>query len=304
MQETSRLDPPREDLRAAVHAWFEANGLDYPWRRREDDPYAVLVSEVMLQQTQAGRVAQLFPVFLERFPTVVSLSAASRADVVHAWAGLGYHRRAVALHEAARRIVRDHDGVIPADPAALRRLPGIGAYTAAAVASITYGVPAAAVDTNVRKLLARAAFGVERDEVTLAQVTDAAEAWLDEHRPGDWNQAMMSLGHNVCRTTPRCDVCPLADVCRFRSGGRAGRPSVRRQSAFEGSSRQTRGRIVAALRERPVMTLSALGAATGRPPSEVVAAVTGLAHDGVVEASPRALAGAAKARVRLGGVSR
>jgi A/G-specific adenine glycosylase len=303
-REPSRPVPPREDLRDAVLAWFHANGVDYPWRRREDDPYAVWVSEVMLQQTQAARVAQLFPAFLERFPTVASLAAATRADVLRAWAGLGYHRRAVALHEAAHRIVAEHDGAVPSDPDELLTLPGVGAYTAAAVASIAYGAPVAAVDTNVRKVLARMAFGAERDEVGAAAVARAAAAWLDVTRPGDWNQAMMSLGHNVCRTRPRCDECPFASACRFRQSGRAGRPSVRRQPVFEGSVRQTRGRIVTALRDRPVMTLAALGVATGRSGEEVLAAVAGLARDGVVAASARALAGAPGARVRLGAVSR
>ena len=140
-------------------AWFRTNGPVYPWRERERDPYAVLVSEVMLQQTQASRVIEAFPVFMDRFPDVGSLAEASRGDVLRAWGGLGYPRRAASLHESARRIVRDHDGSVPSDLSALLALPGIGPYTAAAVTSIAYGEPVAAIDTNVRKVMARLEFG-------------------------------------------------------------------------------------------------------------------------------------------------
>jgi A/G-specific adenine glycosylase len=291
----------RNVRRAAVLAWYEANGPDYPWRHTEDDPYAVWVSEVMLQQTQAGRVAEAFPRFLRRFPSIAALAGASRADVVRAWAGMGYHRRAVALHDAARTMMREHGCAVPRDPSTLRALPGIGPYTSAAVASIAFGVPVAAVDTNVRKVMARADFGVERQEITAAQAEAAATAWLDPARPGDWNQALMNLGHGVCRTTPRCDECPLAPVCRFRLSGRTGRPSGPGQPAFEGSMRQVRGAVVTALRAHPTMTIGGLVGATGRDEEDVVTAVTGLARDGVVGATPAALAGNPRGRVRLGG---
>lgn len=279
--------------------WFAANGSDYPWRHREDDPYAVWVSEVMLQQTQASRVAIAFPAFMRRFPDVASLAEATRADVVRAWAGMGYHRRAVALHEASRRIVDEHAGVVPDDPATLLRLPGIGPYTAAAVASIAYGVPAAAVDTNVRKVVARVDHGVERDEITPARAQASADAWLDRSRPGDWNQALMSLGRSVCRTAPRCEICPLATGCRFLRSGRTGRASTRRQPAFEGSTRQVRGRVVAALRARSSMTVAELAAAIGRPDGDIRSAVVGLARDGVVQTSFREGVGDPADPVRL-----
>jgi A/G-specific adenine glycosylase len=285
-----------------VLAWYEVNGPAYPWRRTEGDAYAVWVSEVMLQQTQASRVTEAFPRFMKRFPTLTALAAASRADVLRAWAGMGYHRRAVSLHEAARAILRDHGGAIPSDPAVLRALPGIGPYTAAAVASIAFGVPVAAVDTNVRKVMARVEFGAEPHEVTTAQADVAATEWLDRARPGDWNQALMNLGHGVCRTVPRCGECPLASVCRFHLAGRTGRPGARRQPAFQGSLRQLRGAVVAALRQRPTMTVAGLAAATGRGPDEVAAAVAGLARDGVVGATPAALEGRTRGRVSLGGV--
>jgi A/G-specific adenine glycosylase len=288
-----------EAVRSALLRWFEDHGPDYPWRRLENDPYAVLVSEVMLQQTQASRVVEAFPRFLARFPTVEQLAAASRAEVVRAWAGMGYHRRAVALHETARVVMGEHGGRVPSDPATLRTLPGIGPYTAAAVASIAFSVPTPAVDTNVRKVMARVDHGAERDEITGGQAAQSAESWLDRAHPGDWNQALMTMGRRICRTTPRCEICPFAPVCRFRASGRVGRPSAGRQPAFEGSMRQVRGAVVAALRTHPSLSLGRLAALTGQPLERVAAAVTGLVSDGVASAGPAALAGGSGGRVRL-----
>jgi A/G-specific adenine glycosylase len=280
-------------------AWFEANGPDYPWRRAEDDPYAVLVSEVMLQQTQASRVEEIFPRFMARFPSVGALAGASPAEVIRAWAGLGYHRRAVGLHEAARTIVLRHEGRVPSAPAELRALAGVGPYTSAAIASIAYGVPVAAVDTNARKVMARLDHGVERDEITEGQAVASAGDWLDRERPGDWNQAVMNLGRAVCHTTPRCDRCPLAQVCRFRAAGRAGRPSVRRQPVFEGSVRQIRGAVVSQLRTHPVLTISMLSTLTGYEAERVTEAVAGLHRDRIVTATLGALKGNRAGRIRL-----
>jgi len=286
-------------MRGGLLRWFDDHGPDYPWRQREDDPYAVLVSEVMLQQTQASRVVEAFPRFMERFPTLAALAEASRPDVVRAWAGMGYHRRAVGLQETARRVVAEHGGRVPSDVAALRTLPGIGPYTAAAVASIAYGVPVAAVDTNVRKVMARVDHGAERDEVTDPHVLASAEAWLDRSRPGDWNQALMTMGRRICRTTPRCGVCPLAPVCRFRASGRVGRPSVGRQPVFEGSMRQVRGEVVAVLRSEASISLAHLANLVGEPLERTAEAVAGLVRDGIASAGPVALAGGPSGRVRL-----
>ncbi|HEX6130549.1 MAG TPA: A/G-specific adenine glycosylase [Actinomycetota bacterium] len=245
------------------------------------------MSEVMLQQTQAPRVVPAFRAFLERFPDVRALAAAGRADVVRAWGALGYPRRAVALHEAARAVVRDHGGAVPADPRALRRLPGVGPYTASAVASIAYGLPVAAVDTNARRIAARYLRGAEPDEVRPADVAADAASWLDEARPGAWNQALMDLGREVCRpAAPRCGSCPLAAGCRFRAAGRIGRPSSPRQAAFRGSLREVRGRVVAALRDGSA-TERRLAAATGFPPERVAQAIEGLVRDGIAARGPR-----------------
>ncbi len=277
-------EPSRRDrAREALLAWFRANDPGYPWRRMHD-PFAVLVSEVMLQQTQASRVAEAFPAFMQRFPDVRALAAASRADVLRAWGGLGYARRAASLQDAARAIVRDLGGEVPSDVPTLLALPGIGPYTASAVASIAFGVPVAAVDTNVRKVMARVAFGREPDEVPAADVAAAAARWLPPEAPGDWNQAVMDLGRAVCLPAPRCDACPLAAACRFRANGRAGRRSGRSQPAFEGSMRQARGGVLRELRGRDrAATIPAIAAALGYAMPRVDLAVDALERDGLVE---------------------
>jgi A/G-specific adenine glycosylase len=247
----------------------------------------------MLQQTQASRVVEAFPRFVARFPDVATLAAASRADVLRQWGGLGYARRAVALQGAARAVVDEHGGIVPRDTAALERLPGVGPYTGAAVASIAYAEPIAAIDTNVRKVMARLTYGREPDVVPAADIRRAAARWLVHGEPGDWNQAVMDLGREVCRPVPRCDVCPLAGVCRFRARGRAGRRSGRRQPAFEGSMRQVRGAVLRDLRARvraaPIETIAA---ALSMPLSRVRSAVDALERDGIVERT-------ATGRVRL-----
>jgi A/G-specific adenine glycosylase len=202
-------------------AWYAPRRRAYPWRRPHPDPYLVLVSEVMLQQTQAARVARAFAPFVERFPSVHALAAAPRSEVVAAWAGLGYNRRAVALSETARRIVREHHGVVPADPEALARLPGIGPYTAAAVAAIAWGAAVPAIDTNVRRVVARAVLGMDGVDATRPAVREAASAWMEVPEPGAWNQAVMDLGREICRPDPRCDRCPLERSCAFRTARRS-----------------------------------------------------------------------------------
>jgi A/G-specific adenine glycosylase len=285
--EPSRRDAARE----ALLRWFRANARAYPWRGADRDPWPVLVSEVMLQQTQAARVAVAFPVFLRRFPSPRALADASRAEVLRAWAGLGYNRRAVSLHRAAVEIVRAYGGDVPADAATLGELPGIGAYTAAAVASIAFGVPVPAIDTNVRKVIARLAFGVEPHEVVDAEIRRVATAWLDPAAPGDWNQAVMDLGREICRPMLRCDVCPIAAACRFRVARRAApRTSARTgraQPVFEGSMRQVRGGVVRELLRRDrAAAIGAIAAALAQPVDRVTHAVDALEREGLVERTP------------------
>jgi A/G-specific adenine glycosylase len=241
----------------------------------------------MLQQTQAARVEPLFVAFIRRFPSVHALAAASRADVLRAWAGLGYNRRAVSLHRAAQAVVAEHGGRVPVDPAALRTLPGVGPYTAAAVASIAGGAPVAALDVNVRRIVERVGFS--DDQVPAAVVDATAARWLDRDDPGAWNQALMDLGREHCRATPRCEGCPLARWCRWRRVAGTGVVSAsrRRQGPFEGSSRQVRGRIVDVLRVRPSAGVGELALFTGFESERVDEALVALVREGVVDRAGR-----------------
>ena len=278
----TNLEP--SPLRRALRAWYRPRRGAYPWRRGGIDPYAVLVSEVMLQQTQAARVAAAFDGFLRRFPNVSTLAAAAPADVLRAWSGLGYHRRAVALHEAARTIVRVHGGVVPGDPGALQHLPGVGPYTASAVAAMAFGRPVVAMDVNVRRVASRVVLGREPEVRDGPRIAAAGRVLLDRRDPATWNQAMMDLGREVCRPVPRCEACPLEPWCRFRRAGMPGRSAIApRQSPFEGSNRQVRGRIVAVLRERPSAGAIGLARATGTELARISRALEGLLSDGVVE---------------------
>jgi A/G-specific adenine glycosylase len=235
-----------------------------------------LVSEVMLQQTQAARVAPLFEAFVERFPDVSSLARASQGDVLRAWAGLGYHRRALALHRAARTIVEGFAGQVPADPDELRQLPGVGPYTAAAVAAIAYGAPVVAMDVNVRRVVSRVTATGSNE------VCAAAERLLDRRDPGTWHQAVMDLGREICRPVPRCSECPLGPRCRSR-GQVVPRATSRRQGRFAGSNREARGRILGVLRERGSAGVAGVMRATGLPVARITPALVGLEHDGLVE---------------------
>ncbi|MFN2589638.1 MAG: A/G-specific adenine glycosylase [Actinomycetota bacterium] len=279
--------------------WFEPRRTRYAWRRT-NDPYHVLVSEVMLQQTQASRVEPAFERFVGAYPTVEDLATASTAGALRAWAGLGYNRRAVALARTARAVVRDHAGRIPSDPSQLRTLPGIGPYTAAAVASIAFRRRVAAVDTNVRRVVARVVRGSEPDDVAPRSIQAAADLLVAAADPGRWNQAVMDLGRDVCRPVPRCDRCPLRAACRFRPGPVASvTPRRSRAEPFDGSRRQLRGQIVRELLSRGIGTIGGLCAATGQPLPRVTAAVVALADEGLVRAGAAALAGRPRGRVRL-----
>jgi A/G-specific adenine glycosylase len=276
--EPSRLHRGKE----ALLDWYEPRRDAYPWRSTRD-PYRVLVSEVMLQQTQASRVVPLYGSFLRRFPSVRALARASRRDVLLAWEGLGYNRRAVSLSDAARDVVRAHGGHLPSDPAALQRLPGIGPYTSAAVASIAFGVPVAAVDTNSRRIVARVFEGRDPIACSRDQIHVLAQAWLDRSDPGAWNQALMDLGREVCRPRPRCETCPLASVCCFRTSGREPAAPRPRQGSFEGSMRQVRGAVVQALRSQASATPGGLARLTGHELDRVEGAVGALLAEGLVE---------------------
>jgi len=206
--------------RAALLRWFDAAKRPLPWRGL-GDPYAIWVSEVMCQQTRVDTASPYFLRWMARFPTVQTLAAASEDDVLRAWQGLGYYRRARALHAAARVVVRDHDGVLPRSVDALRNLPGVGDYTAGAVASIAFGVVAPAVDGNVTRVLARWLDEPRSmEKQALRDLQRVAAAFADAPSPGDVNQALMELGATTCSPkTPRCNQCPLGNTCRAFAAG-------------------------------------------------------------------------------------
>jgi A/G-specific adenine glycosylase len=219
--------PPRETarLRAATLAWYTRNRRDLPWRRTRD-PYAIWVSEIMLQQTRVETVIPYYERFLERFPDPAALARAREADVLTAWSGLGYYRRARNLHRGAAVVARNHAGRLPEDPSLLRELPGIGEYTAAAIASIAFDREAPAVDGNVIRVLARIrGWKGRRDSGPLRRaVMDFAEELARGPRPGDWTQALMELGATVCLPRdPLCPRCPARRCCRAATSGHADR---------------------------------------------------------------------------------
>ena len=219
--------PPRSraPLRRGILAWYTRHKRDLPWRRTRD-PYAIWVSEIMLQQTRVDTVVPFYERFLRRFPDVASLARAREPAVLAAWSGLGYYRRARNLQATAREVVREHAGRIPGTREALQELPGIGAYTAAAIASIAFGRPGAAVDGNVIRLLARiAGLRGRRDSAGLRrEVLALAESLARGPRAGDWTQALMELGATICLPRePLCDRCPAARSCAARRSGRPDR---------------------------------------------------------------------------------
>jgi len=244
-----------EELHEAVLAWYATHARDLPWRDPTASPWAVLVSELMLQQTPVARVLPVYERWLETWPTPAALAAAAPGDAVRAWGRLGYPRRALRLHAAAVRIVERYDGRVPADYEELLRLPGVGDYTAAAVASFAFRARHVVLDTNVRRVLSRVRAGVPQAAaaVTRAERT-AATALLpeDPETAATWAVATMELGAVVCRAAaPRCDECPVVTLCRWRAAGYpAPAGPARRPQPWDGTDRQCRGRLLAALRER------------------------------------------------------
>lgn len=277
----------RAALRRSVRAFADAGLRDLPWRRTRD-PWAVLVSELMLQQTQVARVAVAFGPFVARFPTPTACAAQAPGEVVRAWAGLGYNRRAVHLHAAATAMVARHDGRVPCELAALESLPGVGPYTARAVLAFAFESPVAVVDVNVARVLSRAVAG---RPLSARQVQSLADALVDRRRPWAWNQALMEIGARHCTRRPDCGGCPLARRCTWRRAGDDAPDPARpptRQAPFAGSDRQARGRLVAALRRAPVPAGS-MARACGWPGDPVRARVVAdaLVRDGVAVADGR-----------------
>jgi A/G-specific adenine glycosylase len=245
-------------VRSSLREWYLAEHRSYPWRET-DDPYPILVSEVMSQQTQLDRVVDAWQAFLEEWPTVEALSEADRSDVVGFWTehSLGYNNRAKYLHEAAQQVVTKHDGTVPETPEELSELMGVGPYTANAVASFAFNSGGAVIDTNVKRVLYRA-FDVPDDEGTFKSV---AAALLPDDDSRIWNNAIMELGGVACRKKPRCDQagCPWREWCDAYKTGDFTAPDVPTQPEFEGSRRQMRGRVIAALKEHGELAVDELG---------------------------------------------
>ncbi|MHB9286070.1 A/G-specific adenine glycosylase [Halobacteriales archaeon Cl-PHB] len=251
-------DVDHDAVRAALLDWYESVHREFPWRETTD-PYAILVCEVMSQQTQLGRVEAAWDAFLDRWPAVDALAAAERADVVGFWTdwSLGYNNRAKYLHEAARQVQEEFDGTFPEDPDGLSELMGVGPYTANAVASFAFNNGDAVVDTNVKRVLYRA-FGVPDDDGAFEA---AAAELMPDGESRSWNNAIMELGGLACEKSPSCDDagCPWRSHCEAYASGDFTAPDVPSQPAFEGSRRQFRGRVIRALREQGPQELDDLG---------------------------------------------
>jgi A/G-specific adenine glycosylase len=268
-------------------AWYSPQAR--PLRiRTTREPWAILVSEVMAQQTQISRVDEAWDMFMERFPTPRALAGATPAEVLRAWAGLGYNRRAVNLQRAAVAIGAEHAGAVPTHIEELEALPGVGPYTARAVAAIAFGRPVAAVDTNVRRVVTR----LRGRPMAASALQMEADALVDKDDPATWTHATMELGAVVCVAgVPRCDVCPVARCCA--SAGRvvsAKRASSVASLPFERTTRWLRGRIVAQLRALDDDRWMELPDVIGEHGSgQIATAVNGLEQDGLLERSPDGL---------------
>jgi A/G-specific adenine glycosylase len=251
-------------LQRAVLGYYGRHKRDLPWRRTRD-PYRILVSEVMLQQTQVDRVIPKYRAFLRRFPTLRALAGARFAQVLRVWVGLGYNARALRLWRCARVVVAAHSGVLPRDVESLQRLPGIGVYTAAAVAAIAFGARTTVVDVNVRRVLTRAILG--RDRASAPRVSLLAHQALPGSSSSQWAQALMDVGAAFCKARPRCASCPASPACAFAA--RADRVQQKKRlkhaaiakskQPFVGSSRFYRGRAIKALTGRRIIAVAALG---------------------------------------------
>ncbi len=288
MPQPSRVSSADREAVLRVVRWFDEHGRMLPWREASDHAWGVLVSEVMLQQTPVARVLPVWREWMRTWPTPAALAGAEPAEFIRAWGRLGYPRRALRLRECAEAIVRDHGGRVPSDEVALRALPGVGDYTAAAVASFAFGVRTVVLDTNVRRVVSRAWGGearppghttkAERDRARSLVPNDPAESVR-------WNIGAMELGALVCLSrAPRCGECPLEDRCAWRAAGRPGLgASTGRRQPWPGSNRQVRGRIMAVLRgSRESVNVSGHASLTDVEPGQLDRCLDALVADGLV----------------------
>jgi A/G-specific adenine glycosylase len=275
-----------------VARWFRRSARALPWRESGTTPWGVLLSEIMAQQTPVGRVAPMWIEWIERWPTPAALAASSPADIVRAWGKLGYPRRALNLHAATTRIRDDFGGEVPRDVEALESLPGIGSYTARAIAAFAFGQRVPVVDTNIRRVLARAVLGIAEPEPPR---TKADMDLMDSVLPADpaesvaVNAGVMELGAVFCTArTPNCAECPIAEQCAWALAGfpaNAGRTRTP-QAKYEGSVRQGRGAILALARDRAHITDADIAAAVPDP-AKRDRALEGLLSDGLIVNVPQ-----------------
>jgi A/G-specific adenine glycosylase len=274
-------------LHETVLSWYDEHARDLPWRKPDRTPWGVLVSEIMLQQTPVARVQPVWRAWMERWPTPGALAAEPPGEAIRAWGRLGYPRRAVRLHAAARAIVSDHGGAVPDSYDALRGLPGVGEYTAAAVASFAFGQRATVLDTNVRRVLARVVSGRALAPTSPSSAERAlAESLLPVVDAPRWAVAVMELGAVVCTArSPHCGECPITATCAWWLAGSppdTGPP--RRTQPWNGTDRQARGRLMAVLRDaNGSVTRAALDRAWPHDPAQRERALDGLVADGLVE---------------------
>jgi A/G-specific adenine glycosylase len=278
----------QSQLRERVLDWYAGNARPLPWRDPSCTPWGVLVSEVMSQQTPVARVEPVWTQWLSRWPTPGDLAAEPPGEVVRAWGRLGYPRRGLRLREAALVIVERHGGVVPDDEESLRALPGVGAYTAAAVAAFAFGRRATVVDTNVRRVLARAVEGRASAAPALTAGESALAASLvplDPETSATWNVAVMELGALVCRArSPQCEQCPVLELCAWVSAGRpADDGPPRRAQAWHGTDRQVRGAVLQLLREHPGALDRGTLEAAGPDAAQVDRCLASLVEDGLLE---------------------
>ena len=294
------------DLRDAILVWYAARGRTLPFRGATD-PYAILVSEAMAQQTQVTRAGEAWTLFMARFPTVDALAAAAPADVLRAWQGLGYNRRALNLWRAARMIVEQHGGRVPSDLPALVALPGVGPYTARAVAALAFGLPVGAVDTNVRRVLGRILAGGV-GVFGAAELQVVADAAVPPDRPGEWTHALMDLGATLCAPRrPACGACPAQAWCLYVTAPAEPVPVAHRPASiaareptapYATTSRWLRGRIVDRLRDAPDADWADVaGPMGGHGAAAVETALAALEREGLIELDNRGGVGPRLARL-------
>jgi A/G-specific adenine glycosylase len=265
-----------------ITSWFKKNERNLPWRKT--DAWGVLVSEFMLQQTPVNRVLPIYEEWMKRWPTASSLSKATPAQVITAWGRLGYPRRALRLHECAKEITTNLGGKIPENEAELRALPGIGEYTAAAIAAFAFEKRSLVLDINIRRLYARLFDGVETPTQAATKVEKSRyEELIPKREPHVWAAASMELGAVICTSqAPKCGICPVAHVCAWRSLDYPKSDVVKRRQSWHGTDRQCRGTIVQALRENEVLTKSQI-AQLWDVPSQLEKALLTLLDDGLIE---------------------